>query len=38
MSKQEIKIVLGLMFGDEGKGNTTQYLCQQAINLNILMR
>lgn len=30
MPKQEIKIVLGLMFGDEGKGNTVQYLCRQA--------
>ena len=31
MSKQEIKIVLGLMFGDEGKGNTVQWLCHQAL-------
>lgn len=28
---QQIKIVLGSLFGDEGKGNTVQYLCKQAI-------
>lgn len=30
--KQEIKIVLGALFGDEGKGNTVLWLCRQAIN------
>lgn len=30
-SKQEIKVVLGFAFGDEGKGNTVQWLCKQAI-------
>lgn len=27
----EIKIVLGLLFGDEGKGNTVQWLCKKAL-------
>lgn len=31
MSKAKIKIVLGSLFGDEGKGNTVQYLCKQAL-------
>jgi adenylosuccinate synthase len=29
---QEIKIVLGSLFGDEGKGNVVQYLCKKALN------
>jgi adenylosuccinate synthase len=29
--QQEIKIVLGALFGDEGKGNVVQWLCKQAI-------
>jgi adenylosuccinate synthase len=28
----EIKVVLGSLFGDEGKGATVQWLCKQAIN------
>lgn len=28
----EIKIVLGTLFGDEGKGNTVQWLCKKAIS------
>lgn len=28
----EIKIVLGLLWGDEGKGNTVQWLCKKAIS------
>lgn len=32
--KQEIKIVIGALFGDEGKGNITQWLCNQALNNN----
>ena len=27
-----VSVVLGLAFGDEGKGVTTQWLCQQALN------
>lgn len=27
----EVKIVLGLLFGDEGKGNTVQWLCKKAL-------
>lgn len=27
----EVKIVLGTLFGDEGKGNTVQWLCKKAI-------
>lgn len=27
----EVKIVLGSLFGDEGKGNTVQWLCKEAI-------
>lgn len=34
MQKQEIKIVLGIGFGDEGKGNTIQWLCRQALFQN----
>lgn len=30
--KAKIKIVLGSLFGDEGKGNTVQYLCKQALS------
>lgn len=29
---KEIKYVLGSQWGDEGKGKTVQYLCQEAIN------
>ena len=29
---QEIKVVLGGMYGDEGKGVTVQWLCQKALN------
>lgn len=29
--KPDVKIVLGSLFGDEGKGNTVQWLCKQAI-------
>lgn len=32
MLKTQIKIVLGGLFGDEGKGNTVQYLCKQALS------
>lgn len=28
----EVKIVLGLLWGDEGKGNTVQWLCKKAID------
>lgn len=28
----EVKIVLGTLFGDEGKGNTVQWLCKKAIS------
>ena len=28
----KIKIVIGSTFGDEGKGNVVQWLCQQALN------
>jgi len=34
MSKQEIKVVLGIGFGDEGKGNTVQWLCKEALLKN----
>ncbi len=29
---QSIKYVVGISFGDEGKGNVVQYLCKQAFN------
>lgn len=29
---KEIKYILGTQWGDEGKGKTVQYLCQEAIN------
>lgn len=29
--KQEIKVVLGSLFGDEGKGSTVQWFCKEAI-------
>ena len=28
---QKVKVVLGALFGDEGKGNTVQWLCQKAL-------
>ena len=31
-SNLEVKIVIGSTFGDEGKGNVVQWLCQQALN------
>lgn len=31
MQEKEIKVVLGAMYGDEGKGVTTQWLCDNAI-------
>ena len=34
MSRQEIKVVLGIGFGDEGKGNTVQWLCKEALLKN----
>ena len=30
--RPKIKIVIGSTFGDEGKGNVVQWLCQQALN------
>lgn len=30
--KPEIKIVIGSLFGDEGKGNIVQHLCKEAIS------
>ena len=30
--KKEVKIVLGSLFGDEGKGSTVQWLCKKAID------
>lgn len=29
---QKVKVVLGALFGDEGKGNTVQWLCQNSLN------
>lgn len=31
---QKVKVVLGALFGDEGKGNTVQWLCQKALENN----
>ena len=31
---RKVKIVLGSLFGDEGKGNTVQWLCRQALSNN----